>query len=151
VKGIGAFIGATLKRALVIFGLATCLTLLVTLDLDLANRLLFSGLLDYTPASEPALRHWGLMVFGIGALMVASAFHPWLQFSTLIFTLVETAFIVYLLLISRDQPWGRAYLMPALLDGTIALYCLVYFASSYGRPHHWVRRDANPRARSVVE
>ena len=88
-KAIDAFIGATLKGALIVFGLATCLPILAAVNLDLANRLLFQGLLTYTPASEPALRHWGLMVAGVGALMVAAAFYPWLQFSTLLFAIIE--------------------------------------------------------------
>lgn len=140
-KAIDTFIGATLKACLIVFGLATCLTILAAVNLDLANRLMFQGLLTYTPASEPALRHWGLMVAGVGALMVAAAFYPWLQFSTILFAVIEKAFIVLLFLLNRDQPWGSAYLLPAVLDGVIALYCVVYFISSYGRPHHWVRQD----------
>jgi hypothetical protein len=41
-----------------------------------------------------------------------------------------------------SQPWGRDYLTPALLDGTIVVYCVLYFVSSHGRPRRWVPDSA---------
>jgi hypothetical protein len=135
------FVSATLKGFLIIFGFATCLPILVAYNLDLANQRLFSGLLEYGPSSVPALRHWGMMVFGIGALMIVSAFRPWLRFETMVFSAVEKAFMVYLFLAGRGQPWGQAYLSAFIVDLVIVIYSLVYFASSDGRPHRWTTRD----------
>src|ERR1017187_7517953 len=128
------FVSATLKGFLIIFGLATCLPILVAYNLDLANQRLFSGLLEYGPSSVSALRHWGMMVFGIGALMVVSAFRPWLRFETMVFSAVEKAFMVYLFLTNLGQPGISGYLAAFVLDSTITVYSILYFISDQGLP-----------------
>ena len=132
------FVGATLKGALIVFGLATCLPILLTIDVGLGNRLLFRGGLDPTPSVDLIVRHWGFMIFGIGVLMIAAAFLPWLRFATLIFAAAEKILLVAMVVAGFNQPWGRDYLTPALLDGTIVVYCVLYFLSSHGRPGRWV-------------
>jgi len=137
------FVGATLKGALVLFGLATCLPILLTIDLDLGNRVLFRGGLEPTPSVDIIVRHWGFMIFGIGVLMIASAFLPWLRFATMMFAAAEKILLVALVVAGLNQPWGRDYLTPALLDGTIVVYCILYFLSSHGRPGRWVPAPAS--------
>ncbi len=136
---IDRFIGVSLKVVLIVFGVATCAAILGAINVELMNRVLFRGLLEFTPSSEPIVRHWGLMVFLVGALMIAAAFSPWLQFSTILVATIEKAFILWLALSVRDQPWGQAYLTSGLIDGTFALYGVLYFLSSHGRPVRWVR------------
>jgi hypothetical protein len=138
--GLDRFIGATLKGALILYGIVTCVAILGAVNVELMNQALFRGLLELTPSSEPIVRHWGLMIFGIGALMIASAFSPWLRFSTILFATGEKAFMAWLAFSVRDQPWGQAYLLGGVIDGTFALYGLLYFLSSHGRPATWVRK-----------
>jgi len=135
---IDRFIGTTIRGFLIVFGLATCLPILIAANLPFANDQLFSGLLDPSPASAPGLRHWGMMVFGIGVLMIVSAFRPWLRFETMVFSAVEKAFMVYLVLSSLGQPWAKAYFVGASIDFTIVVYSVVYFFSSHGRPRNWI-------------
>lgn len=137
-KGIERFIGATLKYCLIIFGLDTCLPIVVAYNVDLGSRLLFFGLLDYLPPSVPVLRHWGIMVCGIGVLMIVAAFRPWLRFETMVFSTVEKSFLVFLVITSMGEPWGRAYAVAGAMDATIVVYSVLYFISSYGRPQRWV-------------
>ena len=98
--------------------------LLFAIDAKLIRPML-GGLVDYTPASVPALRHWGIMIFGIGALMVVAAFRPWLRFETMLFSTVEKAFMVYLFLSNLGQPWAKGYLFPFLVDSTIVAYSIL--------------------------
>lgn len=133
------FIAKTIKWFLIIFGLATCGTLPFALDIKLITPML-GGLVDYTPSSVPALRHWGFMIFGIGVLMVAAGFRPWLRFETMLFSAIEKGFILYLYISNLDQPWIYGYLGPFILDATIFLYSIFYFVSKEGRPARWVRR-----------
>ena len=140
-KWADRFVSATFKAFLIISGVATCLPILLAYNIELANGRLFSGLLEYGPSSVPALRHWGLMVFALGALMIVSALRPWLRFETMVFGAVEKTFMVYLFLASRGQPWAQAYLVGAIIDSTFVLYSVVYFASRYGRSHEWTSRD----------
>jgi hypothetical protein len=74
-KGLDIFIINTIRPFLIVFGIATGLSLPFAIDINLLTPM-FGGLVDYTPSSVPALRHWGIMVFGIGALMAVAAFRP---------------------------------------------------------------------------
>jgi hypothetical protein len=136
-SAVNVFIAKTINGFLIIFGLSTCLTLPFAIDINLITPM-FGGLLDYTPSSVPALRHWGIMIFGIGVLMVAAAFRPWLRFETMLFSIVEKAFLVSLFLSNLGQPWVMGYLGPFLLDSTIVAYSILYFISDQGRPERWV-------------
>jgi hypothetical protein len=136
-KAVDAFIDATIRRFLIVFGVATSLTLPFAIDVNLLTPM-FGGLVDYTPSSVPALRHWGIMIFGIGVLMVVAAFRPWLRFETMLFSTVEKAFMVYLFISNRGQPWAMGYLFPFLVDTTIVAYSILYFISNKGRPEAWI-------------
>ena len=134
---LNAFISRTIKWFLILFGLATCGTLPIAIDIALIKPML-RGAVDFTPSSVPLLRHWGVMVFGIGALMVVAAFRPWLRFETMMFSTIEKAFLVYLFLSNLSQPWATGYLFMFLLDATIVAYSVPYFISDQGRPQQWI-------------
>ena len=136
-SALNAFISKTIKWFLVIFGTATSLTLPFAVDFSLFTPM-FSGLVDYTPSSVPALRHWGIMVFGIGALLVVAAFRPWLRFEAMLFSTVEKAFMVYLVVSNFGQSWAMGYLAALLVDSTIVAYSILYFISDQGRPETWI-------------
>src|SRR5450755_327708 len=143
-NAVNAFVAKTIKWFLVAAGLLTCLTLPFALDIDLFTPML-GGLVDYTPSSVPALRHWGIMIFGLGVLMVAAAFRPWLRFETMVFCMVEKGFVAYLFLSNLGQPWVMGYFGAFVLDATIAACCILYFLSDQGRPQRWVvERGADP-------
>jgi hypothetical protein len=136
-SAVNVFIVRTIKWFLIVFGLATCGTLPIAIDINLLTPI-FGGLVDYTPSSVPALRHWGIMIFGIGVLMVVAAFRPWLRFETMLFSTIEKAFMVYLFLSNLGQPWVMGYVGAFLLDSTIVAYSIVYFITDQGRPMRWV-------------
>ena len=136
-KALNAFISNTIRWFLVVFGVATSMTLPFAIDVDLFTPM-FGGLVDYTPSSVPALRHWGIMVFGIGVLMVIAAFRPWLRFETMLFSTVEKAFLVYLFVSNLGQSWAMGYLPAFLVDSTIVAYSILYFISNQGRPEAWI-------------
>lgn len=137
------FIAKTVKWFLIIFGLATCGTLPFAMDIELITPI-FGGFVDYTPSSVPALRHWGFMIFGIGVLMVAAGFRPWLRFETMLFSTMEKGFILYLYLSNIEQPWIGGYFAPFVLDATIFLYSIFYFISKEGRPTRWFTEQRDP-------
>jgi hypothetical protein len=138
-SGLNTFIARTIKWCLIVFGVLTAMTLPFAIDIDLLTPML-GGLVDYTPSSVPALRHWGIMVFGIGVLMIAAAFRPWLRFETMVFSTLEKAVLVFLVISNVGQPWAKGYLVPALIDATIVAYSVLYFISDHGRPARWSER-----------
>ena len=135
-NAVNAFVAKTIKWFLIVAGLATCLTLPFALDINLFTPML-GRLVDYTPSSVPALRHWGIMIFALGALMIAAAFRPWLRFETILFATVEKAFIAYLFLSNLGQPWVMGYFGAFVVDSAIAAYGILYFLSDQGRPQRW--------------
>ena len=135
-NAVNAFVAKTIKWFLIVAGLATCLTLPFALDINLFTPML-GGLVDYTPSSVPALRHWGIMIFALGALIIAAAFRPWLRFETILFATVEKAFIAYLFLSNLGQPWVMGYFGAFVVDSAIAAYGILYFLSDQGRPQRW--------------
>jgi hypothetical protein len=135
-SAINAFVAKTIKWFLIIAGVATGLALVFAIDIKLFTPL-FGGLVDYTPSSVPALRHWGIMVFGIGALMVVAAFRPWLRFETMMFSIIEKAFMVYLFLSNLGQPWGMGYISAFVVDSAVVTYSIFYFISDQGRRERW--------------
>ena len=135
-SAVNIFIDGTIKWFLLIFGLATAMPFAFAIDINLLTPLL-GGLVDYTPASVPALRHWGVMVGGIGVLMMVAAFRPWLRFETTLYSTIEKAFMAYLFLNSLGQPWAMGYFVAFLIDSTIVVYGLVFFISDRGRPQRW--------------
>ena len=139
-KALDAFIARTIRRFLVVFGIATGLTLPFAIDINLLTPM-FGSHVDYTPSSVPALRHWGIMVFGIGVLMVIAAFRPWLRFETMVFSTVEKAFMVYLFISNIGQSWITGYLLAFLIDSTITAYGILYFISNQGRPQSWTAKS----------
>jgi ABC-type transport system involved in cytochrome c biogenesis permease subunit len=139
VNAVNAFVARTIKWFLIVAGLITCLTLPFVLDINLFTPML-GGLIDYTPSSVPALRHWGIMIFALGVLMISAAFRPWLRFETLLFSTAEKAFIAYLFFSNLGQPWVMGY-FGAFVDSAIAAYGILYFLSDQGRPEQWVVRS----------
>ena len=62
-----------------------------------------------------------------------SAFRPSLRWPAWLFATAEKLFIVFLWLTARHEPWGAAYQQAALTDGVLAIYGLLYLASSAAR------------------
>jgi hypothetical protein len=143
-SAVNAFVAGTIKWFLIIAGVATGSSLLFAIDINLFTPI-FGGLVDYTPSSVPALRHWGIMIFLLGVLMVVAAFRPWLRFETMVFSTVEKGFIAYLFLSNLGQPWVMGYFGAFVMDSTIAAYGLLYFLSEEGRPGRWLLKNAVDR------
>lgn len=142
---VNRFIAGTVRWFLLVSGILTCATLLFAIDINFMPPML-GGLVDYTPSSVPALRHWGFTIFGIGALMVAAGFRPWLHFETMLLAAAEKAFLVYLFLSNLGQPWVMGYLVLVIIDALIVAYMIVYFFSEEGRPYSWSPRDTAGKA-----
>ena len=138
-SAVNAFIAKTIRWYLIVAGAITGLTLVIAIDIDLFTPL-FGGIVDYTPSTVPALRHWGFMIFALGVLMVVAAFRPWLRFETMLFCTAEKCFIAYLFLTNLGQPWVMGYFGAFVVDSTLAAYGLLYFLSDHGRPKQWVMK-----------
>ena len=73
-------------------------------------------------------QHWGIMVGLMGVFMIAAAFKVEWRTPILLYSLLEKAFMVYLAVANRSQPYSQGIKAAAAMDATVVLYTIVYFA-----------------------
>ena len=73
------------------------------------------------------IQHWGIMVGLMGCFMIIAAFSAEWRTPILIYSGLEKAFIVYLVVVNRSRPYVHGFSLAAGLDATVVLYTIVYF------------------------
>src|SRR5262249_45490542 len=117
-------LAAQIEWILLITGLVTAGAAVLFLAPATMMKVLF-GQAPSDVLSLLIVRHWGLLVCLVGALLIYAAYHAEVRFPTLIVAIVEKAAIALGLLISpfRSRP---AALVMALADASMAAMYLVY-------------------------
>ena len=64
----------------------------------------------------------------MGVFMILAAFKVEWRTPILIFSLLEKAFMVCVVLANRGQPYSKGFKAGAAMDATVVLYTIVYFA-----------------------
>ena len=64
----------------------------------------------------------------MGVFMIAAAFRAEWRTPILIYSAVEKAFMVYLVLANVSRPYSQGFFIAATVDGTIVLYTIAFFA-----------------------
>jgi hypothetical protein len=70
-------------------------------------------------------RHWGLLAFSLGALLIYAADHPQARAAIMLFALIEKAGLVALIAIHSKRSYTRGLRLTALFDSI----CCVLYAS----------------------
>jgi hypothetical protein len=68
------------------------------------------------------------MVGLMGVFMVAAAFRVEWRTPILVYSLLEKAFMVYLVVANGSQPYSRGFKAGAAMDAAVVLYTIGYFA-----------------------
>jgi hypothetical protein len=119
-------IGAYIKPILVITGIATASMIAAFFAPALVLDQLFAGA-PTDAVSLAVMRHWGLLVFCFGALLIWAAYRRELRKPVLVLTLVEKiALVIGILLLPLPLKSG-AYVV-AGSDATFSLLYLLYLA-----------------------
>jgi len=84
----------------------------------------FPFVLDYTIITQ----HWGIMVGLMGVFMVVAAFKAEWRNPILIYSLLEKAFMVYLVVANGNHSYSQGFKAGAAMDATVVLYTIVYFS-----------------------
>jgi hypothetical protein len=84
----------------------------------------FPFVLDYTIITQ----HWGIMVGLMGVFMVVAAFKVEWRNPILIYSLLEKAFMVYLVVANGNHSYSQGFKAGAAMDATVVLYTIVYFS-----------------------
>ena len=68
-------------------------------------------------------RHWGMMAFVVGGLLVYASGHPEARSPILSAALIEKAALVLLIALNWNKPFGKGFAVTLLFDGAC---CVIY-------------------------
>jgi hypothetical protein len=91
--------------------------------------------LPYLVEYTIVIQHWGIMVGLMGLFMMGAALYPSWRLPIGIYSVVEKAFMVWLVLVNARQPFVTGFWVPFVLDLTVVAYTIGYFAfCGFGTP-----------------
>ena len=82
----------------------------------------------YSQEYTIVLQHWGSMVCLMGVFMVVAAYRADGRVPILIYSGLEKAFMVYLVVANLSHPYSQGFLIGAGMDAAVVLYTIGYFA-----------------------
>ena len=68
-------------------------------------------------------RHWGMMAFVVGGLLVYAAGHPEVRLPIVSAALIEKAALVLVIALNWNKPFGKGFAVTLLFDGAC---CVIY-------------------------
>jgi hypothetical protein len=74
------------------------------------------------------VQHWGIMVGLMGVFMVVAAYRANWRNPILIYSGIEKAFMVYVVLVNINQPFSQGFMFGFVMDAAVVLYTIGYFA-----------------------
>jgi hypothetical protein len=86
------------------------------------------GKLPYLQEYTIIIQHWGIMVGLMGVFMMAAAIVPAWRVPMALYSGLEKAFMVWLVLSNARQPFVSGFWLPFVVDTTVVLYTIGYFA-----------------------
>lgn len=75
------------------------------------------------------VQHWGIMVGLMGLAMMGAAIYPSWRLPIGLYSLIEKAFMVWLVLANAKQPFVTGFWVPFALDLTVVIFTIGYFAT----------------------
>lgn len=119
-------IGRYIKPILVVTGIATASMIAAFFAPAIVLDQLFAGA-PTDAVSLALMRHWGLLVFCFGGLLIYAAYHPEVRKPVLVFTIVEKVALVLGILLLPLPLKSGAY-VAAASDATFTALYLLYLA-----------------------
>jgi len=80
------------------------------------------------------IQHWGIMVGLMGVAMMLAALVPQWRVPILLYSAFEKAFMVWLVLSNAQSSFVSGFWIPFVLDSTVVIYTIGYFAVCGLRP-----------------
>jgi hypothetical protein len=74
------------------------------------------------------IQHWGIMVGLMGLAMMGAAIYPSWRLPVALYSTVEKAFMVWLVLANASESYAAGFWVPFALDLTVVVYTVAYFA-----------------------
>ena len=73
------------------------------------------------------IQHWGIMVGLMGLFMMGAAIYPQWRAPIGLYSVLEKAFMVWLVLFNAKQPFVTGFWLPFVMDLTVVVYTIGYF------------------------
>ncbi len=80
------------------------------------------------------IQHWGIMVGLMGIAMMLAALVPQWRVPILLYSALEKSFMVWLVLSNAHSSFVSGFWVPLVLDSTVVIYTIGYFAVCGFRP-----------------
>lgn len=119
------FIDVTLKPVLIIGGIGTALAGANAFFPQFAVENVQN--LDWVQEYTIFVQHWGMMVCLMGVFMVGAAFIKSWRTPILLYSLVEKAFMVFLVVTNAEFSFSDGFYVPAVMDSIITAWSILYF------------------------
>ena len=121
------FINVTIKPVLIIGGAGTALAGANAFLPQWATENVqgIAWMQDYTIF----VQHWGMMVCLMGVFMIGAAFKESWRYPIMLYSLIEKAFMVYLVITNVSLVYSDGFYIPAAMDSFITIYSILYFIS----------------------
>ena len=114
----------------IILTVTGAITALVVLQFFFPEKIL--KLLSKVTISDEAgvfyARHWGLLAFSIGALLIYSADHPEARAPIMLFAAIEKVGLVAMVVLHAKRPYTQGMRLAAVFDGSCVLIYAAYLA-----------------------
>ncbi len=121
------FIDVTIKPVLIVGGLATAGAGLNAFLPRFAVENLQQ--MEFIPEYTIFIQHWGIMVSLMGVFMVAAAFKESWRTPFLLYSMLEKAFLVFLVTSNAGASFAAGFYAPATMDAVITVWSIGYFFS----------------------
>ncbi len=121
------FINVTIKPVLIIGGAGTALAGANAFLPQWATENVqgIDWIQDYTIF----VQHWGMMVCLMGVFMIGAAFRESWRYTIMLYSLIEKAFMVYLVITNVSLVYSDGFYIPAAMDSFITVYSILYFVA----------------------
>jgi hypothetical protein len=113
-----------IELILLLTGLATSGALVMFVAPTLTMKMLFRQTSSDT-LSILIARHWGLLIFLVGALLVYAAYHTEIRSATIIVAVVEKLVFALMVFVSHFRRYRIAFIV-ALADTSMAIVYMIY-------------------------
>ena len=121
------FIDKTVKPVLILGGLGTAAAGLYAFLPRFAVEKLQGW--EFIPEYTIFVQHWGMMVSLMGFFMIAAAFKKSWRTPILLYSMIEKAFMVFLVVTNFGEAFSSGFIVPAAMDAVITVWSILYFAS----------------------
>ena len=124
------FIDATIKPLFIIGGIGTAAAGMFAFfpQFTVENLQKLEFVQEYTIF----VQHWGIMVGLMGVFMIGAALKESWRVPILLYSLLEKAFMVFLVATNAHLSFSEGFYVPAVMDAIIVLYSILYFWSRRG-------------------